>query len=80
MNFMTAVKIARWMARAYGYVAKKRKAYLKEAKVTSEFLNNCFVAFYLLSKRARAIFGAPVPYFERLCRALNVNWQLHPLS
>ena len=28
LNFSTAVKIARWMARAYGYVAKKRKAYL----------------------------------------------------
>ena len=28
INFSTAVKIARWMARAYGYVAKKRQAYL----------------------------------------------------
>ena len=28
LNFSTAVKIARWMARAYGYVAKKRQAYL----------------------------------------------------
>ena len=27
-NFGTAVRIARWMARAYGYVAKKRQAYL----------------------------------------------------
>ena len=28
LNFSTAVKIARWMARAYGYMAKKRKTYL----------------------------------------------------
>lgn len=30
MSFLTAVRIARWMARAYGYVAKKKKAYLSQ--------------------------------------------------
>lgn len=33
IGFMTAVKIARWMARAYGYTAKKRNTFLIEAKV-----------------------------------------------
>ena len=43
INFSTAVKIARWMARAYGYVAKKRQAYLvsfvclKKAQLNHEF-------------------------------------------
>ena len=34
LNFITAVRIARWMARAYGYVAKKRKAYLRKTVVS----------------------------------------------
>lgn len=38
IGFMTAVKIARWMARAYGYTAKKRKTFLIEAKVLLRFL------------------------------------------
>merc|ERR1711894_544661 len=40
INFSTAVKIARWMARAYGYVAKKRQAYLdKSLRLSSSDLN-----------------------------------------
>jgi hypothetical protein len=42
MSFLTAVRIARWMARAYGYVAKKRKAYLNHNPV-SFFFNSTWL-------------------------------------
>lgn len=35
LGFTTAVKIARWMARAYGYVSKKKHVYISQDKVTS---------------------------------------------
>ena len=38
LNFITAVRIARWMARAYGYVARKRKAYLSKTVVSLFYL------------------------------------------
>ena len=53
LNFSTAVKIARWMARAYGYVAKKRQAYLvsflfEELEFWREKSNFCrFTVIYL---------------------------------
>ena len=33
LGFMTAVRIARWMARAYGYLAKKKRVYVSQDKV-----------------------------------------------
>jgi len=33
MNHLTAAKIVCWMARACGYVAKKREAYLEQTMV-----------------------------------------------
>ena len=33
LGFTTAVKIARWMARAYGYVSKKKHAYTSQDRV-----------------------------------------------
>ena len=42
LNFMTAVKVARWVARAYGYVTMKKAAYLRPEVFTySESITCC---------------------------------------
>ena len=35
ISFVTAVSVARWVARAYGYVAMKRRAYLHPSRVST---------------------------------------------
>ena len=46
LSFFTAAKIATWMARAYGYVAKKKAAYNSQDKVSqsSVLFTGCFAA------------------------------------
>ena len=39
ITFFTAAGIARWMARAYGYIAKKKAAYTSQDKVANEFIS-----------------------------------------
>ena len=49
-NFGTAVRIARWMARAYGYVAKKRQAYLVSLVVTHWGKIQLFIKILMFEK------------------------------
>ena len=41
LSFVAAVKVAQWVAKAYGYVALRRREYLQPSRVSTSMVGKC---------------------------------------
>ena len=41
LSFVAAVKVAQWVAKAYGYVALKRREYIRPSRVSTSMVGKC---------------------------------------